>query len=680
MTEREVAIDFSGDFTNRIESVLEEVALRLDPNGEITFTHDPDSPVKVSNDRFRGLSKPADILYAEIRSTEEHKLSPFPDVPNEKVLYLDIETHNEGRQWDMSPREFFRLGQYAWGIDGEVVLTESYDVIMEQLAKAGGVVVHNGHNFDLSVLYGKDSTTPMLMAQEKKVIDTMVWANLAFPAPPSYVARGGSKFFPKKPGEFLRWLSLDNLAYQFQIPGKYGSLKDIAKKYNPPKTKVADLDFGLIDLNDEDFLAYAKQDIVALQGITHRLCLIGPMNEYYWREQLCAAINAQITRNGFHVSIDAVTARRDELENRRQEIMDGLVRDYDFPTEGKSPWASNAGKEAIVRILADFGITPETHEWPRTPTGALKLGGEDLKKLTEGTDAEEIGNAIAEVKGQRSLSQLTLDCLKGDSRVHPSIDDLQRSGRSSVTNPGLTVWTSRGDNAVEKAYYTAPEGYKLVSFDYSNADARAVAAYSKDEDYRKNFLPGVDNHMNVARQVYGEREDFDERAKDYRQLAKALSHAWNYGGGAKTISRASGQDLETADHFVKKMNGAFPGVVAWRNRMATMGERDGFIVNKWGRKMPVERDQAYTQSGALMGQSGTREVMNDAKIKMLEHDPRLVQWIAVPIHDELLFCIPESELAWAVPKIEELMYTNWDGVEFHASHGDPADNWYEAGH
>ena len=70
----------------------------------------------------------------------------------------------------------------------------------------------------------------------------------------------------------------------------------------------------------------------------------------------------------------------------------------------------------------------------------------------------------------------------------------------------------------------------------------------------------------------------------------------------------------------------------------------------------------------------------DALLKMLDRDPRLIQWLKAQIHDELLFSIPESELSWAVPTIRELMYYEWDGVEFHADNGEPADNWEHAGH
>ena len=675
---REVAIRLEGDLTHWLENLLYDAADELDE--PIRYVNQKSvSAIPISVSRFQGVPNPHLILLSEIRSQLVPIVNPFESqgIAPDKVLYFDTETHNAGAQWNMAPSKFFRLGQWAWGLDGDVHTTTDYDEMMDVLAQADGLVAHNAHTFDLSTLYGTSSTTPLRLSRENRVIDTMVWANLAFPTPAHYRTRNGQVTYPKKPGDTLRWLSLDNLSYQMGIPGKMGDLKELAKKHNPPKTRVADLDFSLIPLDDPEFLAYAEQDVRSLQGVAKKLTQMHPMKDYDWREQLTSAAMAQITRNGWRVDREGVHDRRDSLLARRQEIMDMLVRDFDFPTEGKAPWASNPGKEAIERIVLNYN--PQAHEdWPKTPKGALKMGGDELRALLDGTEGEEVGTALAELKGQRSLSQLTIDSMQHDDRVHPDISPLQRSGRFSVTNPGLTVWTARGENAIEKEYYIASPGCKLVSFDLSNADARAVAAYSQDPEYRKNFLPGVDNHMNVARLVYGDL--VEEDPKGYRNLAKALSHAWNYGGGAKTISRASGRSMEEAEFFVKRMNQMFPGVVAWRNRMALKGERDGFIVNKWGRKMPVEREHAYTQSSALMGQSGTREIMVDAVLKMLDYDVRLVQWIKAIVHDEFVFDIPVTELAWAVPTIENLMYYNWDGVEFHASHGTPADNWHLAGH
>jgi len=145
---------------------------------------------------------------------------------------------------------------------------------------------------------------------------------------------------------------------------------------------------------------------------------IGYSDEYAAREQVLAAITAQMSRNGFTVDVAAAQKRVDELAVRREEILTPIVEKYALPTEGKSPWASNAGKTAIFSALADYGITPDNSKnWPHTapgkkfPKGTPSLGGEVLLQLTEGTEAEEFGVALAELKGQRSLAQLSLDSM-----------------------------------------------------------------------------------------------------------------------------------------------------------------------------------------------------------------------------------------------------------------------------
>src|SRR5699024_11304059 len=99
-----------------------------------------------------------------------------------KFLYFDIETHGIEKRWDMSPEDYFRLGQYAWD-DADVVLTTDYDEMLEQIRKARYVVGHNIHSLDLSVLFGADSLEPLTMTQNKRVIDTMALATLLPPAP-----------------------------------------------------------------------------------------------------------------------------------------------------------------------------------------------------------------------------------------------------------------------------------------------------------------------------------------------------------------------------------------------------------------------------------------------------------------------------------------------------------------
>lgn len=607
-------------------------------------------------------------------------------------VFADIETSNAGKQYGMSPRDFFRLGQWAIN-DGPVNLTTDYDEFMAVLESADYLVFHNGIAFDLSVLYGVDSLRPLELAIERKVIDTFVMASLVNPAPYMYVNRDGRTVYDgAKPERAKSWLSLDEQAHQLGVPGKMGNLKELAKKYNPPKTPVKELDFSLIPLDDEDFLNYARRDVVATrhiyQALLGKLKSQGYSGEYMWREMLVWSINAQITRNGVLVDTDEAQARVDELARERDEIMDWLVRDFDMPTDSKQPWKSNAGKGAILKAFDSYGIHPEGNDsWTRTASGAPSFSGETMKAISEGTEAEKLGEALATLQGQRSLAQLALDSTHEDGRIHPEIACLQRSGRTSVQRPGLTVWTARGPGAVEKRYFLADPGHVLIEADYNAADARVVAAVSGDSEFAKRFAPGADSHDITGEIFFGPKRYYADR-DNLRQVAKIGGHSLAYRVGARKLAASVGVSVDEAKEFIANYQSAYPRVTRWQNRITDMGDRDGYVTNTWGRRMTVDPDRSFNQSSALIGQSSTREILFDGLIRMALDNPENIRKVRMTVHDAVVISVPKEEVDTFLPYFLAKMSTTYDpgtnsgqAIDFVMTHG-PTDatDWFAAGH
>lgn len=972
----------------------------------------------------------------------ENTTDPFE---NANVLYFDIESHSAKKQWEMDRYDFVRLSQYAWN-DGPVRLTSDLDHLIEQIENADLVVAHNGANFDLPNVYDKKSTRPLELALEGKMIDTMVAANLVNPSRYFFTMRPptdeeGNRIVDPKTGKLKqgakvtdglspanakRWLSLDNQCYQLGIGGKEGDLKALAVKYAKQATEgdgkkysieeYRNMGFGLIPLDDPDFVAYAEQDIISLRDLAYALRSKTRRSRVTWdyimREMIIVSIDAQNMKNGFTLDIPVAEARVKELKQQRDEIMTQLVAEWDFPTEGKKPWMSAAGKAAILNILASFGITPDTRpDWEMNKTGPA-MGGKVLKELAKDTEAEEVVNALASLMGQRSLSELALDSVQPDGKVHPDISRFQRSGRgcipethkiltrrgilhvddiipgedetldmrnrwvkiqevhrykdapvnryenervfleatpehrwvqrteagkrtvepldpskprrtlqlapdaypfdphemdlwshmtprewtaalvgflvtdgyasnradspgsrfvvyqtenkfykkireflgdwvtsdytrevhkhpdniihemrlkttevedlltqegldwqgglrnnptlfpwvlslskseteafltavyisdgtvragtpevansnpnkvdviqvaayrmgrrtnsrlyentenyqvkgrvaltrdrvntrnlpvpetytadvwcvttetgtftawypegrwsgpyltgNSVQNPGLTIWSAHGEGAVEKRYFTASPGRKLQAFDYSNADARIVAAYSGDPEYAKRFEDGFDSHEMTGRFLFGD-ELYDSDPKYYRNRAKPATHTWGYRGGKKPIMKSTKAEEHQVQNFLDNMDDTYPDVKTWQNLVTKEGER-GTVINDWGRVMVVDKDRSFTQSPALYGQSGTREILCDALIRIAYDDIRVVTWLVAQIHDELIFDIPEEELWWAVDYIQDMMDTVFEpkkggqAIDFPASPSKPSWTWEEAGH
>ena len=506
----EIPYAYLDTLTVQAKRAISLAAHELYPGSALALVESPESvllsPLAIANHPRPNLFLQAQIL---------RERNELPDMP-EDILFLDIETHNAEKRWDMPRGEFVRLVQYAWG-DAPVQVSENLDNLLAEMAKARVIVAHNGHSFDFSVLLGDQALD---LALENRLFDPYVYAEVVYPCPVNYVHANGTHYRNNtSPAQYRRWYSLDNLAYQFGSARKFGDLQDLARKYNPKGTSTSELDFGLIPVNDPDFLEYARQDIVALRELVRSMLAVRTLNEYDAREQIKAAINAQMTRNGVKIDVPLAQGMIDAANQERERVLSELVERYDFPTQGKMPWRTKAGKQAIEKVLQDSGIDIYSDTWPRTATGNPSLSGDALVNGTEGTVAEPLGAALAQLQGQRPLAAQTLRYTDLRGRVHPDIDNLQRSGRASTTKPAVTTFGSRGDTR-DKGYFVPDPGNVMVSLDLSNADARAVAFMSGDENRYKWFEPGADSHEIVGRLMFGD-DVYDSDVQKYRTISKA---------------------------------------------------------------------------------------------------------------------------------------------------------------
>lgn len=639
-----------------------------------------------------------------------------------KYLSFDIESHNAGEQYGMTPREFFRLGQYAWD-DGPVVLTTDYDEMIDVIRSAPYVIGHNIHSFDLSVLFGTDSIEPLRMAQERRVIDTLTLTHLLSPVPYSYANREGHTFYDaSSPSQAMKYYSLDNLCFQFGLEGKMGNLQELAKKYNPPKTLVRELDYGLIPLDDPDFLAYAEQDVIAVRSLFKHLMHVQHRvqydSEYLWREQELAAVLAQVTRNGIQPDAELASAREEEQRKITEGTLEWLVREFGLPTEGKQPWKSNAGKEAILKAFESYGITPAHPEWTKTAKGAPSFSGDTMKAISQGTDAEALGEALARLQGLRSIPGLVLESITGDGRLHPDITMFQRSGRFSVTRPGITVF-----DRAHKDLLLADAGCVSVELDFSNADARVVASMSGDEEFAKRFETDEDGNdlydgHNLSGEAFFGVEEYYSHLDDHgkpalRPVAKAATHAMGYGIGSKKLAgtltdaaKKTGLNREftqqDAQDIIDAYHTSYPLIARWKRRVVEEGDIEGHVTNAWGRRMPIDfagathkpwesdapRSRSFTQSPALSGQSGTREMMADALIRLTRVGEKWARCIRSIIHDALVVDLPEDTVAEDVKVVVACMESVFDpktrvGLKLNFPVGvGPLDgkNWQEGSH
>jgi DNA polymerase-1 len=99
--------------------------------------------------------------------------------------------------------------------------------------------------------------------------------------------------------------------------------------------------------------------------------------------------------------------------------------------------------------------------------------------------------------------------------------------------------------------------------------------------------------------------------------------------------------------------------------------------------MPVEKGREYTQAPALMGQSGTRELMCDALLKMPYN---VIRKVKAQIHDALVFSVPRRKFEACRDYLVKLMTVTLPAppggvvMDFPMEAGPAGANWYLSDH
>lgn len=474
--------------------------------------------------------------------------------------------------------------------------------------------------------------------------------------------------------------------------------------------------FDKIPQDDPDYTRYLDKDVLAQEGLFLKLSSLvrdesARSQRYIRREHYTSTATGRITLEGSRIDTDLNMRRWSEGQARLEAGKQLLHEKYGMPLEGKKPHVTNAGKAAFRAAILDTGISERALEanWPTGKDGFLLTGKDILngfipvfEKTKPG--AAELCRTILAMNGERSVYGTIMDHTV-DGKVYPYIGPDQSSGRWSMKRPGFTVLGKRGGKALERAVIlpdTDDEWH--IAIDADQVDARVVAAESQCPDYMKLFGPGIDLHSEVAFRVWPHQHqhgpDCHTEARDgcgcgvirkchceRRDHAKVFGHGFSYGLGANGMAKQHGVDVEVAQNFVRGMTEAFPRLAAWKAEVREAagalpyGEQapanDSYrILHTWaGRPVRVERERAYTQATALLGQGGTRDVMAEAILRL---PPEIRRRVRAIIHDEIVLSIAAPTREEAETKGREIadsMAFDLKGVKITFGSSRAGRNW-----
>ena len=241
-------------------------------------------------------------------------------------------------------------------------------------------------------------------------------------------------------------------------------------------------------------------------------------------------------------------------------------------------------------------------------------------------------------------------------RVHTTFSQATAvTGRLASTDPNLQnipIRTAEGRRIREA--FIAPPGSVLLSADYSQVELRIMAHLSEDPALLRAFHEGTDIHRATAADIFGVTPD--AVTADQRRYIKAVNFGLIYGMSAFGLAQQLGIERGAAQQFIDKYFQRYPGVAQYMRRTRDLAREQGYVETVFGRRLWLPDIRAASgprRAGAERAainapmQGTAADLIKLAMIAVQQwiDDEKLRTRLMLQVHDELVFEVPEGEIA-----------------------------------
>jgi DNA polymerase-1 len=332
----------------------------------------------------------------------------------------------------------------------------------------------------------------------------------------------------------------------------------------------------------------------------------------------------------------------------------------------------------------------------KTKTGQWSTGARELEELAEAGHA--LPRKILDWRQVSKLRSTYTEALPTyvnptTHRVHTSYALAATStGRLSSSDPNLQnipVRTEEG-RKIRKAFVASP-GMKLVSADYSQIELRLLSEVAEVPVLRKAFQDGVDIHAMTASEMFG--VPVKNMPAEVRRRAKAINFGIIYGISAFGLANQLSIEREEAGAYIKKYFERFPGIRDYMDETREFCRANGYVLTLFGRKCHYPDIKAsnpsirsFNERAAINArlQGSAADIIRRAMLRMEDKLAlaKLSAQMLLQVHDELIFEVPEGEVADTIPIVKSVMQdAPHPAVSLHVPlqvDARAADNWDEA--
>ncbi|MDB5617926.1 DNA polymerase I [Tardiphaga sp.] len=332
----------------------------------------------------------------------------------------------------------------------------------------------------------------------------------------------------------------------------------------------------------------------------------------------------------------------------------------------------------------------------KTKTGAWSTSAQVLDELAE--QGHEFPRKILDWRQVSKLRSTYTDALP--NYVHPQTHRVHTTyalaatttGRLSSNEPNLqNIPVRTEDGRKIRRAFIAADGHKLVSADYSQIELRLLSEVADVPALRTAFQEGIDIHAMTASEMFG--VPVKDMPADIRRRAKAINFGIIYGISAFGLANQLSIPREEAGAYIKKYFERFPGIRAYMDATRDFCRAHGYVETLFGRKCHYPdikasnaSVRAFNERAAINArlQGTAADIIRRAMVRMEEAlaEKKLSAKMLLQVHDELIFEVPDDEVAATLPVVQQTMQdAPFPAVLLHVPlqvDARAANNWEEA--
>jgi len=326
---------------------------------------------------------------------------------------------------------------------------------------------------------------------------------------------------------------------------------------------------------------------------------------------------AKIERNGLPINVDMLLKywiKAEDFFNRLDKELRGV-----FPSK--------------ISLLYDEKVLAYLNRTFRL--NLFKINNAALKRIKDPRVKEIMEKMIVyrKLKMDLDLIKRIVNQTEEDNRVRDDIAQINtKTGRIY-----RSLQSVKKEGSI-RSFFRATEGYKFIVADYSQQEARIIAALAEDQNALEIFQNDKDLYLEVAKIM---KEGTEKDHRNFRKRAKIIFLGQING---MTTGRTN-YELEKAgwytdyDHvtfLLSKFYDEFDGILKWQLRLVEKAKKGKFVASKLGRILKV--DDEVTDNSIVnfpiqaTASDGFKLALLDLDQKLEGLDARIVHIV----HDEIV--------------------------------------------